>query len=681
MKRRDLLLPLLILALFLPSVAHGQTKKKMSGPVDISAREMRYDREKNIITAEGDVEIVQGTSRLTADYAELRDERYARADGHVVFQDQGDVVHAEKMTYDLETAKGTIETGKIHVQQGNFYVTGNEIEKTGESTYVVHEGEFTTCGWDRPAWTFAAKNVELTVGGYATAQHATFRILGQKVLYFPWGIFPVKTERQSGFLIPELQLSSRDGTIFRSAYFWAISKDTDATFFGDWIQDRGVKPGVEYRYALTENTKGTWYGTILDDVKYKHTRYQIRGKHEQLLGDMQIKADIDHVSDFDYLKDLGRSSAERSQNSLRSVAFAEKPFSRSLLTGGATYFDYLTAKNRDQVLSYLPSVSYFTEYLPVLGKKLYVDMDSALTRFDRDEGDTFTRLTVEPTVRLPYSAGGLNLLFSGGIVENSYLMGRHSDDGNDTRHHEAVKAEMDLNAQFLKTGRTALFRIGNYDSVILPRIRYRYLKNTTSFSDVPSIDPSDRLSNMNAVTYSFNHYLNVVTDGQAREVSLLEIEQTYGISDDLEAQPYLYEGSGHRLSDVKVRFTMYPHPNLGFTNEDVLNVYGDGLRIIRNSVTYAFPPVFQVSLSHSYTRKSVNELWVNALGKWKKFDANYQLRYSLLEGRWVDTLASVTYHPSCWGVTATLQKTRRPKDTSIHFSFSLEGITQKLGGF
>jgi len=84
--------------------------------------------------------------------------------------------------------------------------------------------------------------------------------------------------------LPELTLSSSDGVKLLDSYFWAISRDQDATFSLQWIQDRGLKPGVEYRYALSEELKGVWYGTIIDDKEYDHTRYRIKGQHDQVVG-------------------------------------------------------------------------------------------------------------------------------------------------------------------------------------------------------------------------------------------------------------------------------------------------------------------------------------------------------------------------------------------------------------
>lgn len=707
---------LLLLIILLPLNSHGQVLRPAAttGPVDITAMELRHDRALNTYTAEGDVEVREGTRQLTADFVLFNDTtKEAFAEGHVIFRDQEDTIEAEKMSYNLVTERGTIEKGKVFVKSGNFYLSGNEIEKTGESTYAVRQGEFTTCGWDHPAWTFAAKDVELTVGGYATAKHNTFSILGHKVLYLPWGVFPVKTERQSGFLLPQFQSSSRDGAVIRSAYYWAIAKDKDATFFLDWIQQRGIQPGTEFRYALTESTKGSWYGSIIDDTKFGHTRYQMRGEHEQVFfGDMSFKAEINHASDFDYLKDLGKTTVERSQNSLRSVAFIEKPFTRSLLTAESAYFDDLTRKDPGTTFRYLPSVSYFTEYLPVLRGRVYADASTELTNFSRDQGDKFTRLSVEPALRLPYSLNGLNFLFSGSVIEKSYLLNQSSPNDNNTSHYEAFRVEGDVNAQFLKNSSTDLFGLGQFQSTVMPRMRYTFIRNNTSFEDIPSIDPSDRINDANTITYSLSHYLNANMDGQLREISLMEIEQTYGLSGDLEAQPFLYEGSGNRLSDVHTRFTLFPHANFSYVHEDVINFYGDGLRIVRNSVHYAVPPIFQADLSHTYTKNpvinqgaistlggtaatvnqggittlagtaaTVNQLWLNTLGRWRSFDLNYQIAYSFEDNSWIDTLTALTYHPTCWSVTLTLAQTRRPRDTSIHFSFNLQGITQKLGGY
>jgi LPS-assembly protein len=679
-----------LLVMLLPSSLHAQMgrKSKATGPVEITADELNYNKEQNIYTARGNVDVKEGTRRLNADFVLYNDTtKDAFAEGHVIFQDQGDVIHAEKMSLNLITKRGHIEKGRIFVKTGNFFLNGDDIEKTGESSYVVHRGQFTTCGWEKPAWTFVAQEVDLTMGEYATAYSTTFTVRDHSVLYLPWSMFPVKTERQSGFLMPLYQSSSRDGMIFRNGYYWAISKDKDATFFFDWIDQRGYKPGVEYRYALTPTTRGMWYFSDIEDKKYHGDRFQIKGEHEQVFGDMSFKTNINYVSDSQYLQDLGRTTLERAENSQRSVAFVEKPFPYSLLTVETAYFKDLTQKNNSATEQYLPYVSYFTEYLPVLKDKFYTDVSTDLANFTRGTGDKVTRFTATPSLRIPYSWNGLNFLASASASERAY----HVDDpvaGEDNdAHHEQIRMVGDMNAVFVKDTHTDFFKLGDIQSMIVPRVEYNYVQNRSSFAGVPSTEPTDRISNTDTVTYSFNHYLNAVSNGQVKEISLLEVSQTYGLANRLPADqnvadPFPYTGSGSRLSDIHERFTLFPNSSFYYINDTQLDVegYGRGLQSMTNSIHYARLPQFQVDLTHSYEPGLVDQVWLNTIFRWRMFDVVYQERYDFLLHSWQNTLASITYRAGCWSVSFSDIETKVPRDRSYHLSFNLSGLSQRLTG-
>jgi lipopolysaccharide assembly outer membrane protein LptD (OstA) len=83
--------------------------------------------------------------------------------------------------------------------------------------------------------------------------------------------------------MPQFAISSKRRHEIKYFLFWAISKDKDATFFLDYIGDRGVKPGAEFRYALAEEFKGNAYASIISDRKYDNTRYQVKLLHEQVM--------------------------------------------------------------------------------------------------------------------------------------------------------------------------------------------------------------------------------------------------------------------------------------------------------------------------------------------------------------------------------------------------------------
>jgi LPS-assembly protein len=652
-------------------------KSSFTTPVDISAYFLEQDRDQNTYIAKGKVELKEGTRLLNADYVTYNTStQEILAEGNVILREGDDVVECNKLNLNLATKMGKIEKGKVFIKQGNFNITGSEMEKTGESTYTIKNGEMTACEGEKPAWKFIAKDVDLTVEGYAKTKGTKFQILNQTVFYLPVGYFPVKTERQSGLLMPIFRLSSRDGTILRNSYFWAISKDKDATFNLDYIANRGFKPAAEFRYALREDLKGEWYASIIKDNDYDKTRYQIKGKHEQVIGkDMTFKMNTNYVSDFNYLQDFGLTVLERSENMLKSTAYVEKPLPKSLLTYEMAYFQSLAQKDNDSTLKYLPYISYFTEYIPVAKERLYTDVRAEYTNFYREKGATHSRLNFEPSLRLPFSSNGVNMLLNGTLYETAYLVNSEQNNSKDTKLRQTAKIEGDMNVQFLRNYHTETFNLGEMQSLIKPQLKYIYIPNT-SFVDIPYIDSSDRYYQTNIITYSLNHYLNAFTPKGSREISLFEIEQTYGISGGLRPST-LYEGSTGRFSDVKSRLTLYPTDKLTYINESVLNTGGNGLKTMRNTIGHRIPDVYNMYITHNYTNDLTNELYYEINGKYKYFEGRYQIRYSFYDGAWIDTLYRFTYRPQCWATTITLIQSKRPRDTSVMLSIDLAGITTR----
>lgn len=655
-------------------------KTAIQGPVDISAQTLEYDKARNIYTAKGDADLQEGIRRLTADsVVYCKDTEDVFAEGNVVFREGDDIVRSEKIHVNLMTKTGTIEKGTIFVKQGNFTIIGEQIEKVGENQYKIKEGQFTTCDIPGPDWKFSAHDVDITVEGYAKTKGTRFHILDQTVLYLPYGIFPVKTERQSGFLMPEFVSSSRDGIKLKESYFWAIDKDKDATLALQYIEQRGFLAGSELRYALKEDLKGSWDFAIIPDRKYDRTRLELTGKHEQtLFKETRFKTDIDYISDKDYLQDFGETAARRSENLLKSTAYVEHPYKGSLLTVEGAYFRDLTTRNNDATFKHYPHATFFTEYFPLLGKRLYTDIYTDFINFFREKGETYSRMSVEPSLRLPLSWKGLNFLINGTLYEKVYLIGHTTDhEGNGTRNRTTGKIEGDANIQLVRNYNLDMLNLGEVQSLIKPQVKYTFISGT-SYSDIPLIDPYDRIKKTNAITYSINHYLQGLTGQNARELSVFEISQTYGLSGNLEESD-AYKGSGSRFSDIDTRLTLYLLRDLAYTNETVLNVHGKGLTTMRNILSHTIPGVYYAGIDHSYTRDLNNEVYFDVGGKYGSLGGRYQVRYSFKDSDWIDTLYEVIYQPKCWAVILSLTQTKRPRDTSIKISFDLIGLTSRYG--
>jgi LPS-assembly protein len=652
-------------------------KSNLSGPIDISAESLEEKRGENTYVAKGKVEVREGPRVLNADFVTYnQNTQEVFAEGNVVFRDQADVIRCERLSLNLLTKTGTIEKGNIFIKEGNFHIVGEKIDKVGDSEYNIVNGELTTCEGETPSWKFVAKDVEMTVEGYAKTKGTRFQILNHTVFYLPWGAFPVKAERQSGFLMPQIRFSSRDGpTLRNNSYFIAISKDTDATLSLDLIGNRGFKPGAEFRYAISEDLKGSWFASIIEDRTDEGTRFQIRGQHEQLFKDAAIKVNANYVSDFNYIKDFGLTTVERSQNLLKTTGFVEKPFQKSLTTYETSYFKDLTQRNNDNTFQYLPFASFFTEYVPILKDKLYTNMYSAYTNFYRKQGDTYSRFAFQPEARLPFSFNGVNLLLNGTLYETGYLINNADTGTKNTELRQTAQIEGDMNVQFLRNYNTEWFNIGQMQSLIKPQLRYLFIPNT-SISKIPDIDPYDRILQTNTLTYGFNHYLNSFTPSGFKEKSLFEVTQTYGLSGNLNPST-LYDGSGNRLSDITTRLTVYPRDGFAYINQNTINTSGQGISIMRNSIQYRSTSAsrFLANVTHSYTNQLVNELYYDLNATYKDVDGRYQMRYSFADGKVLDTLYQLRYHPDCWALTLQLIQSTRPSDTTIRVSFDFIGIT------
>jgi LPS-assembly protein len=293
----------------------------------ITANKMSYDRDEGLYVAEGDVVITRGGQVLKANEARYNERTgMVEAVGEVVLETNGDVLRAEKALFDLNSQTGKITKGRIFLKENHYYIGGDAMEKTGPNTYVVKGCHITTCDGDKPDWSITGSEVEITVEGYGSVKDVVFRIRDLPAFYLPYGLFPVKTKRQSGFLPPSMGYSSRNGAEVEVPFFWAISDEMDATFYEHYMYERGLMQGLEYRYVAPEASQGDFLFDILSDKisekdlsdpdevalspfeRTNKTRYWFRSKTDQQLPlGVRAKLDTDYVSDPDYLKEFSRS--------------------------------------------------------------------------------------------------------------------------------------------------------------------------------------------------------------------------------------------------------------------------------------------------------------------------------------------------------------------------------------
>ena len=438
-------------------------------PWDIEARELSYDKDTDTYTAIGEVVLKKGKSVLKCDYAQVdRQAMIALARGKVEFTSSGDQVSGDEMTVDLKKQTGEVTKGRLFLKMNNFHVTGEQIFKTGESTYRVINATVTSCDGEKVPWDIKAKELVVNVDGYGQAWNPRLRVKDIPFLYSPYVIFPAKTARQSGFLMPEPGQSSRDGFTVDLPFFWAISNNTDATFHEYFMSRRGFMQGAEFRYVLSPLSKGTLMMDYLskDQVSQEQfdmgniskpytERYWFRSKiNQELPWKMDLKMDLDWASDRDYVKEFRAAPDGRDRNRLyfltefsrdledetqinrRNAAIFSKNFGTYSFTGGFNYYQDL-----DQTGTYLNQLPYarFDSIKQELWKTqdtgktpLFFQWGASYNNYWRTSGDRGQVAEFTPTVYYPTKLGNyLNLEPSLGVTETMYQVDNKQSDSVD----------------------------------------------------------------------------------------------------------------------------------------------------------------------------------------------------------------------------------------------------------
>ncbi|MBI5049089.1 MAG: LPS-assembly protein LptD, partial [Deltaproteobacteria bacterium] len=215
--------------LFTNVFAETEKLSSKDEPIEITADSLTYDKSKDTYYAEGHVLMVQGKSSIRADKMTVdMNASHATAYGNVEAVDEGgNTLKGDNLELNIDTKVGVVMNGKMFFKEGNLHVTGEEIKKTGNQSYSAHKGIFTTCDCEAdesPAWSFYSTDADVTLGKYLTAWNTLFYIKRSPVFYFPYLIFPVKTERETGFLPPRVGYSQVRGFKIDNSFFWAISE-------------------------------------------------------------------------------------------------------------------------------------------------------------------------------------------------------------------------------------------------------------------------------------------------------------------------------------------------------------------------------------------------------------------------------------------------------------------------
>ena len=227
---------------------------------------------KEIIRFNGNVIISKNIQKLTSDSATYnKTSNIFNAQGNVVIIEPNMILKGDSARYQTDERKGRIDHAVYELPARPAQGTADSIRfKPGE--IKLAQPTYSSCPAPEPDWQLSASNMQLhTDEGYGEAKHAVMRFKGVPIAYTPYITFPLNDERKSGFLMPDIGFSDRNGFELATPYYLNIAPDQDATIIPRILSDRGLMLGGEYRY-LSENHVGNVYGEWLNDRSYNNKR-------------------------------------------------------------------------------------------------------------------------------------------------------------------------------------------------------------------------------------------------------------------------------------------------------------------------------------------------------------------------------------------------------------------------
>jgi LPS-assembly protein len=697
----------------------------------ITANRLTYNEKEGLYFAEGDVVVTRSGQVLYAREGVYNEKTgLVEVSGDVRFESNGDYLTGERAVFDLNTRMGQMGKARLFMSKNHFYVNGDSMEKLGPDTYLVKDARLTSCDEPDSAWSITASEVKVTVEGYGVVKDGVFRIRGVPVLYVPWGIFPAKTQRQSGLLVPGLGYSSRNGAEVELPIYWAASDQTDATFYEHYMSKRGLMQGVEGRYVAEENSKGAVLFDILSDrigeknlgnseeadispfPRTNETRYWLRGKVDQAMPlGVTARLDTDYVSDQDYLREFNsglrgvgyKGRPELAQQFGRPLEEVYSPFRTSRLRLSRDQSDYsLQARSSyyqrpqntsdDTTPQPLGGAMYSVLPRPLFGAPFFMRFRSEYDTIYRDTGDKGQRVLVGPEISRPFWLGPyVEFEPSVGYTRATQFFEK-GDGSSDEQFRDAYDLQGRVSTLLERTYDFEWEETKRLKHKVFPSLTYRYRGYQDGTKYRPWFESVDAEGKRNVVALSLENFVDARNEDAKGNVTYkqwgtFQLIQGYDIEGtnrmqvpytQLEALtlPSTTRGDRHYEPLIGI-LTYHPFSSIDLDSEIRWDHYDEEVALadtfLEFNVKRAGGRADRYGLEYLYVRDRNESLGVNAhVNLTEKFAVGTSFHRSLDLGESVGARHYVQYSSQCWGVKLSVENLAGID--SVMVSFNLLGL-------
>jgi LPS-assembly protein len=227
----------------------------------IDANSLIYDKDRDIVTADGDVVLYYKGRVLQGDHVVYdRKAKRLSAAGHVKLTDEhGNVTYSSRLELSDDFANGFADAVQV-LTTDKSRLSSPRIERANDAVTVLHNGVYTACEPCKahpespPLWQVRAKEITEDQNTHTIYfRDAYFDAFGFPVAYIPYfsAADPTVT-RKSGFLTPSFTSASYLGLGVTTPYFFALAPNYDLTLSPSFYTMQGPFLDAEWRQR-TEN--------------------------------------------------------------------------------------------------------------------------------------------------------------------------------------------------------------------------------------------------------------------------------------------------------------------------------------------------------------------------------------------------------------------------------------------
>lgn len=585
-------------------------------PVLLTADQIEHDREKNVVTALGNVEIAQQGRLLQADkvvYDVGQDRIYAY--GHVVLHEPtGEVTFAEQaeITGDLKT--GVAQDIRV-LMTDESRMAANVARRTDGLVTELEQAAYTPCQpcRDKPnrplLWQVKANQVVHDQQTHDIVFYdAWMEVFGWPVAYLPWFSTPDPTvERRSGFLAPSASHKSDLGYSLAVPYYWAISPQEDLIVTSRIFTEQLPLLALEHRRRFA-------FGEIRTDASLtRDNEDDIRG-HIRGTGRFNVNEtyragyDLALTTDGSYLKYYGFENA--SLPFLTSRPFVEGFYGERSYGLVESYYFQGQRDSDDQgdipVVAPMLTYSYAGQPWRWGGR---FGVDTHFVQLLRSDGGDSARAYVRPYWTMPYTTGnGQVLTLTAGLPAMLERYDGFATSKEDDNGRILPEATLEWRYPFVRLGQST-------QQVIEPIIQGVLSPHWTvddpnpdavalDFSDV-SLFQISRFGGYDGYVSGprVNYGLRYTLTGWGTGYASAMIGQSYRMYTD----DGLSTVMGDNLSDLVGRVAISPTNNVDLYYRFLLGK--DDFDLLRSEATAVVgPPALRLSADYTFIDKAVSSV-------------------------------------------------------------------------